>query len=154
MRTLRDALESGPVGLDTALFIYFIEEHPRYFPAVEALFQALEEGTLQGVTSGITLLETLILPLRNGDQHLAREYETILTQSRNLKLIELTIPLLRSAAHLRANTGIKTPDALQIAAAASMKCPVFVTNDRRLPDIQGLQVIQLESFMEEPSGEC
>lgn len=149
MRKLLDALKSGPVGLDTPLFIYFMEEHPRYLPAVEALFQALEEGILQGVTSGITLLETLILPLRNRDMHLTQEYEAILTQSRNLKLIELTIPLLRSAANLRANTGMKTPDALQMAAALSMKCPVFVTNDRRLPDIEGIQVIQLESFMEE-----
>jgi len=149
MRTLLDVLKSGPVGLDTPLFIYFMEEHPQYLPAVETLFQALEEGIFQGVTSGITLLETLILPLRNRDMPLAHEYETILTQSRNLKLIELTIPLLRSAAHLRANTGMKTPDALQVAAALNMKCPVFVTNDRRLPDIGGLQVIQLESFMED-----
>ena len=147
MRILLDDLNSGPVGIDTAIFIYFIEEHPRYLPAVEALFQALENGVLQGVTSGITLLETLIHPLRNRNTELAREYEAILIQSRNLNLIELTIPLLRFAAYLRTDTGIRTPDALQIAAALTMKCPVFVTNDRRLPAIKGLQIVQLNDFV-------
>ena len=147
MRNLLDALKPGPVGIDTAIFIYFIEEHPRYFSEVEALFQALEKGFVQGVTSGITLLETLIHPLRNRNQQLAQEYESILTQSRNLHLIELTIPLLRTAAQLRADTGMKTPDALQIAAALSMTCPVFVTNDRRLPEIEGLQILQWEKLV-------
>ncbi len=142
-----DFIKSGPVGIDTAIFIYFIEEHPRYFTAVEALFQAVENGFLQGVTSGITLLETLIHPLRYRNQHLAREYEAILTQSRNLKLVELTIPLLLKAAKLRADTGMKTPDALQIAAALSMTCPVFLTNDRHLPEIENLQILQLEAFV-------
>ncbi|MFO7877337.1 MAG: PIN domain-containing protein [Desulfovermiculus sp.] len=146
MRKLLDALKPGPVGIDTAIFIYFIEEHPRYFCEVEALFQALEKGFVQGVTSGITLLETLIHPLRNRNQQLAQEYESILTQSRNLHLIELTIPLLRTAAQLRADTGMKTPDALQIAAALSMTCPVFVTNDRQLPQIESLRILQLEEL--------
>ena len=147
MRNLLDALKPGPMGIDTAIFIYFIEEHPRYFPAVKTLFQSLENGFLQGVTSGITLLETLIHPLRYQNQQLAQEYELILTQSRNLHLIELTIPLLRSAAQLRADSNMKTPDALQIAAALSMTCPVFVTNDRRLPEIEGIQVLQLEKLV-------
>jgi len=30
-------LGGGPVGLDTAVFIYFIEEHPRFLPRNEAL---------------------------------------------------------------------------------------------------------------------
>ena len=147
MQNLSDPLKSGPIGIDTAIFIYFIEEHPLFFPAVETLFQALENDLLQGVTSGITLLETLIHPLRYRNQQLAWEYEAILTQSRNLYLIELTIPLLRSAAQLRADTSMKTPDALQIAAALSMTCPVFVTNDRQLPKIEGLQILQLEDLM-------
>ena len=140
------ALRPGPVGLDTPLFIYFIEEHPRYAPLVDPLFRAIDSGFLQGITSGVTLLETLIHPLRNRNQQLAEEYEAILTQSRNLSILELTVPLLRAAAQLRAATGMKTPDALQIAAATAMQCTAFVTNDRRLPEIPGLRILQLEDW--------
>ena len=37
-------LGRGPVGLDTAVFIYFIEEHPRFFPVVAPVFSAVAAG--------------------------------------------------------------------------------------------------------------
>jgi predicted nucleic acid-binding protein len=141
-------LGSGPVGLDTPVFIYFMQEHPRYLHIVEHLVQAIDDGLILGVTSTVTLLETLVHPLRQQDYQLAAEYEAVLTQSRNLELIELSIPLLRSAANIRASTGIKTPDALQIAAARSMACTAFVTNDRRLPEMENPRILQLDWFVE------
>jgi predicted nucleic acid-binding protein len=55
------ALGRGPVGLDTAIFIYYIEEHPRYLPLVEPVFAGIDEGRRDGVTSALTLLETLVI---------------------------------------------------------------------------------------------
>jgi hypothetical protein len=31
---LTDDIDGGPVGLDTAVFIYFIEEHPDFLPCL------------------------------------------------------------------------------------------------------------------------
>ena len=76
---LIEDIGSGPVGLDTAIFIYFIEEHPRFLPVVEPLFVAIDAGPLEGVTSGLTLLETLVVPYRAGDTALADRYEALLT---------------------------------------------------------------------------
>jgi len=47
---------------------------------------------------------------------------------------------------LRALHRVRTPDALQLAAAMSERCSAFVTNDRALPAIEGLRVIQLEEW--------
>ncbi len=58
---LIEDIGSGPVGLDTVAFIYLIEEHPRFLPVVELLFTVIDEGALQGVTSALTLLETLVV---------------------------------------------------------------------------------------------
>ena len=44
--------------------------------------------------------------------------------------------------------GLKTPDALQIASALSAGCPAFLTNDRRIPSMQGLRVLQLDDYPE------
>jgi len=43
-------LGGGPVGLDTAAFIYFIEEHDDYLPVVDPVFAAIDAGRLPAVT--------------------------------------------------------------------------------------------------------
>jgi predicted nucleic acid-binding protein len=53
---------------------------------------------------------------------------------------------LRAAAQLRAALSIKTPDALQVAAALSVNATAYVTNDRKLPPVPGLSVLQLADF--------
>jgi predicted nucleic acid-binding protein len=127
------------------VFIYFIEEHPDYLPIVEPLFVEVAAGHLQAVTSAVTLLETLVVPYRAGDQALADRYESLLTRSGGLELIDLDRPLLRAGAQLRARFGVKTPDALQLAAALRRRCSTFVTNDRRMPTVPGIRVLELSS---------
>ena len=137
-------LGDGPVAIDTALFIYFIEEHPVYLPLVESLFVEVTEGRLAAVTSAITLLEVLVVPYRAGDADLARRYEALLTRSRGLTIVELTRDQLRAAAQLRgARPQMRTPDALQLAAALSARCTALVTNDRRMSLLPGLRILQL-----------
>ena len=144
---LIDDIGEGPVGLDTAVFIYFIEEHPDYLPLVEVIFEAIDEGRLQAVTSTVTLLETLAAPCRTANVSLAESYETILGHSRGLQMLDIDCRLTRYAAQLRAVFGLKTPDALQLAAALGSSCTAFVTNDRDLPSFETLRVLQLSDYL-------
>ena len=136
----------GRVGVDTAIFIYWIEEDPRFMPLVEPLFEEVAAGTREMVTSALTLLELLVVPYRAGDADLAQRYEELLTNSRGIAVIDLSRDQLRIAAQLRAATGVKTPDALQLAAATSAGCTAFLTNDRSIPAIRGLRVLQLGDY--------
>jgi predicted nucleic acid-binding protein len=136
----------GTVCLDTSVFIYFIEEDKRYLNTVSPIFEAINIGVLTAVTSGVTLLETLVIPLRHKNSAIAAQYEHLLTDSFGLTLVPLDLDLLRKAAELRATLGIKTPDALQIAAAKREKCTAFITNDRRLPEISGMKILQLSDY--------
>ena len=54
---------------------------------------------------------------------------------------------LRAAAQLRAATGVKTPDSLQVVAALAVGCTAFLTNDCGLPTIPGLRILQLSSYV-------
>jgi predicted nucleic acid-binding protein len=139
-------LGRGPIGVDTALFIYLIEEEPRFLPAVESLFREADQAKREVVTSALTLLEVLVVPYRAGNRSLADRYETLLTRSRGIRLVDLSREQLRTAAELRAIMGVKTPDALQLAAALSMGCTAFVTNDRRIPAVSGIRVLQLSDY--------
>ena len=61
-------------------------------------------------------------------------------------MIELTNDLLRAGAQIRAATRMKTPDALQLAAALGAGCRTLLTNDRDLPPVPGLRIIQVSSY--------
>jgi predicted nucleic acid-binding protein len=144
---LIESLPRGPVAVDTVILIYFAERNARYVDAVRPLFAAADRGEIALVTSGVTLLEVLVVPYRAGDLALASRYEALLTRSRGLTLVALDRPLLRSAAQLRAVHGVRTPDALQLAAALSRRCGAFLTNDRRLPHLPTLPVLQLRDLV-------
>jgi len=136
----------GRTGVDTAVFIYFMEEDPRFLPLIEPLFGEADAGARELVTSALTLLEVLVVPYRVGDRLLADRYEQLLTRSRGIRVIDLSRDQLRDAAQLRAATGVKTPDALQLVAAIGSGCSAFVTNDRRIPNVPGTRVLQLADY--------
>ena len=143
---LTEDLGRGPIGLDTAIFVYYIEEHPRYLALVEPVFEGIDCGRWLAVTSGVTLLETVVIPYRIGDETLADRHEGFLTLSRGLTLVELDRALLRAAARLRATAGVRTPDALQLGAALDARCTAYLTNDRALPCLRGLPVLRLRDY--------
>jgi predicted nucleic acid-binding protein len=140
-------LGPGAVAVDTAIFIYFIEEDPRFVPLVLPVFEEADAGKRELVTSAVTLLEVLVVPYRAGNVQLAERYELLLTRSRGVRMTDVTRDQLRGAAQLRAATGVKTPDALQLVSALGAGCRTFLTNDRAFPPIPGLRVIQLSSYV-------
>jgi predicted nucleic acid-binding protein len=144
---LLDEVGAGPIALDTAPFIYLIEEHETFLPVVEPVFAAIDGGRIAAVTSALTLLEVLVVPLRAADMALPRRYEALLGNSRGLELVEVSRAALRDAAALRAATGMRTPDAIQIATALQRGCTSFVTNDRDLSALPGLRILQLSDFL-------
>lgn len=144
---LIDRLGAGPVAIDTAIFIYYLEEHPVFLDAVRPLFAAAARGELQLVASAVSLLEVLVVPYRAGNLALAARYEAVLTRSRELRLIDADRTQMRSAAQLRASHGLRTPDALQLAAALTTRCTAFLTNDRDFPAVADLPVVQLSAHV-------
>ncbi len=145
---LREDLGPGPTALDTAVFIYYIEENETFLPLVAPIFDDVAAGRREVVTSSLTLLEVLIVPYRAGNLALADRYEAYLSRSRGVRLVDVGRAELRMAAQLRAlHPSVRTPDALQLAAALSAGCRSFVTNDRDLPTVTGLRVLQLRSYL-------
>lgn len=143
---LLEELGTGPVGVDTSVFVYFIEADPRFLPIVRPLFVAADEGRLVLVTSALTLMEVLAMPYRTGDERLVARYEAYLTAASGIRLVPIDNGMLRAAARIRAAHGARTPDALQLAAALGGGCTRFVTNDRRLPAVGHLRILQLGAY--------
>jgi predicted nucleic acid-binding protein len=137
---------SGLVYLDTNCIIYSVEKHPVYWPLLKLLWQAAKGKTIEIVSTDLALMETLIGPLKSGDTALVNAYEQLFQQAQT-RLLPITHPILRQAAHLRVTTKLRTPDALHAATAQDAVCALFVTNDAAFRGVAGLPVVILDDLL-------
>jgi predicted nucleic acid-binding protein len=136
------------IGLDTSVFIYFLENNTRYGEIARITINGIEKGRWQGITSTITLMEITIRPWQLGREAVAREYEAVLVHFPNLSIVDVDRTVARAAAQLRAKYNIAPPDAIQVAASLSFGARAFLTNDKRLVKLQELMdVIVLDDFV-------
>ena len=61
---LIDDLGPGPLAIDTAIFIYFIEEAPRFLPLVVPLFEEADAGRRHATVRKSTGVQPLRVALR------------------------------------------------------------------------------------------
>ncbi|MBI3600237.1 MAG: hypothetical protein HY097_06305 [Nitrospinae bacterium] len=86
MKILKVLKNINSIAIDTSPFIYYIEEHEDYIPAIEPLFTHINHGNIIAYTSLITLIEVLTKPIEEKDNNLINKYENLLTNSNNLIL--------------------------------------------------------------------
>ena len=117
----------GLIYLDACLLIYAFEDHPVHGARVR---QGLSTGAAGDLTiSPLVQLECLVGPMKTGNLVLQRYYEEGLR-----RLVSLPLPeaVFLQAARARAQFGLKTPDAIHLAAAQHHRCAALWTNDDRL----------------------
>lgn len=126
----------GLINLDACVVIYAFERHPRFGERVSAAMRA-EDGKRFAV-SPLVKLECLVGPIRDANLALQRYYEEGLAS-----FVQLPMPedVFIQAAELRGRSGLRTADALHVAAAQHHACDALWTNDERLAKVsRGLAV--------------
>lgn len=141
---------SFPLGavvyLDTSPIIYSVEKHADYWQILTSLWQSLKAKEIEVLTSELTLLETLVQPIKQNNTNLVSAYETLLTKT-EIKLLPISFDVLRESANLRALKNLKTPDAIHASSAFSANCTHFVTNDDGFKRISNIDVIILSDLI-------
>ncbi len=130
--------EGVTVLVDTAPWIYLLEDHPEFATRFVGLFEAAERGQVQLALSTVTLAEVLTGPFKSGQTALAKRYETALACC---QLVPLTASVASLAAQLRVRYGFKLPDAVQMASALDIGAAALVTHDRDFSAVQDLPVL-------------
>ena len=138
---------NGPVYLDASAFIYSVERIEPYRALIEPVWQQAQAGQFTVVSSELVVLETLVRPLREGDAIVESLFRSLF-EANEVRLIAATRSLWEEATRLRANTGLKTPDALHAASALEAGCTLFVTNDSDFRRVQGLPIVVLDDLIE------
>lgn len=118
--------------IDTAPIIYFIEEHPVYINEVSDLFARTADGTVQVITSVITLIEVLAKPYKLGQNDIVDIYKDFFSNSKGFSVMDIDSEIAELTAKIRAEFGFKVPDALQLAIFEHNDCDYFITNDKQL----------------------
>lgn len=83
-------------------------------------------------------------PKREGNFFLENRYKLTLMNYPNLRIMDVTMGVSDIAARLRADLGLKTPDAIILTSALSIRTDCFISNDSRLKsacDHSGIQLI-------------
>ena len=140
-------LSHAAAALDTSVFIYHFEDHPRYRDLTGWILRTISQGKCHAVVSELTLLELLVRPLKLERQDVADEYEALLSHFPNLELVPLSRRIVLHAATLRARYGLRTPDALILATAILQGATLVITNDRQWKRVQEIKVACLDDFL-------
>ncbi|GIV05376.1 MAG: motility twitching protein PilT [Fimbriimonadales bacterium] len=147
MSPIEQALQKvSRLGLDTAPIIYFIEAHPRYDALLTPIFERIDQGAIDGLTSVITLVEVLVYPLRQGRHDLVERYKQLLLTSAHFEVVPISPEIALKAADLRAHYNLRTPDALQVATAIVNRCDAFLTNDAALQRVKELKILTIDKM--------
>ena len=137
---------SGLVYIDTMTLIYTVERYPAYWPLLDPLWQAARAGSIEVISSELTLMEVLVGPVKSGNANLVNAFEQALLGT-NMRLLAITQAVLREAARLRATTRLRTPDALHAATGLQASCALFITNDVGFRGVPGLPVVILDDLL-------
>lgn len=136
------------VLLDTVALIYFLETNERYSIIAEEIFHRIETGELQGIMANLVFAELLVPLYRSGDSKAATGLANRLINFRNLEVVALTTEISMEAARLRAEYGLRTPDAIHGASAIVTRATGVLTNDKQLKILarEGLSIWLFDSL--------
>lgn len=140
-------LERERIGLDTNVFIYFLQYHSRYGAWCASLFNRIEQGKNPAVTSTITFLELLVQPYRDKKEELAQKIFALTSTYPKLEWVPVTMNVADQAAELRARYRLSTPDAIQLATAIGHKATRFYGNDRGLRRVKEIECLLVDELI-------
>jgi len=141
------SVESGSkLFVDTAPLIYLIEGEGARADKVARLLDECILKSVPWVTSLITYMELLVLPIRKRQTSLAGKYRDLLTNSDHISLHPLNLAIADAAVELRAAHGIKVPDAVQLATAKVSGADWILTNDRDWRGVTSVPIVRVDDL--------
>ncbi|MCB0610831.1 MAG: PIN domain-containing protein [Lewinellaceae bacterium] len=131
------------IFIDTAPFIYLIEEHPEFSHPVKDLFLEYVTNNDSLISSVVKLAKFGVGPEKAGRPDIILKFEQFLRKL-GIQILDINQEIARKSYQLRAKYPfLKGMDALQIAAALVNSCDSFLTNDVKLNSVKEIKTITL-----------
>jgi uncharacterized protein len=128
---------------DTMLFIYWLEENPRFGKRVDAVWSRMQERNDQLITGALALGEVFAGAYQRGAsreriQAVKAAFEDLVSE-----VILFTAETADIFGQIKGSLKIPSADAIHLACAASAGTDLFLTNDKNLVGkvVPGIQFI-------------
>jgi uncharacterized protein len=127
---------------DSMLFIYWLENNPRYAERVQQIRDSMKMRQDQLCTSAFTVGETLVGFHMRQDLATAARVRAFFLES-FIEIVPYTVDIADSYAEIRARLKVSPADAIHLACAAKAGTDLFLTNDKALIGqvVPGIQFI-------------
>ncbi len=135
---------------DTMLFVYWLEDHPRYAARVHDIESGMRARNDEWCTSSLAVGEVLVGPCKRHGEEAVRRIQEFFRSSR-VRVLPFTIEAASRYARIRAQLTVSPADAIHLACAAEADIDLFLTNDAYLvgkivPGIKFIAGLQTELF--------
>ena len=117
------------VALDTNIFINVKNRERPYYENSKKVLEAVDEGRVKAVISTIVLAEMCTGYYMFGDLKGKQEFLSYILASPNYEVIHVNAWIADLAGKIRAETGIRLPDAIVVASAITKEVEAIVTHD-------------------------
>ena len=124
---------------DANIFIRLLEGDAASRGPIVARIQPFQKILPVFVSSRLSLLECRVKPLRQSNQTLLAQYNSLFASS-EVQLIEIDVQVIDKATELRAIHYLKTPDAIHLASAIIAGATSFMTGDKDLAKVTQIHV--------------
>lgn len=140
---LRDELKGKRVYFDANIFIYLIEGFPSLEKNLGEIRDSIFHNECRILSSELTLCEVLVPAFRTENSELLMLYCKFIEESGAFELIPTAREIYIRASLLRAQLGLKIPDAIHVSSAIESGCTAFLTNDKSLKVPKGMSVLHI-----------
>jgi predicted nucleic acid-binding protein len=111
------------------------------------IFGWLEQPGHRGVTSTLTMTELLVKPYRENDEKRVDDCFALFSRFPNLEWVAPNLEICDMAALIRAQSRLKTPDAIEAATAIYCGIPAFLSNDADYHRVSRLETLVLDELL-------
>jgi uncharacterized protein len=128
---------------DTMLFIYWLEENPRFGKRVDAIWSRMQERNDQLITGALALGEVFAGAYKRGASKERIQEVKVALESAVSAVIPFTDETADVYGRIKGSMKIPSADAIHLACAATAGTDLFLTNDKNLVGkvIPGIQFI-------------
>lgn len=120
------------VLLDTNILLNAKNANEPYSTHSLQVLDAVEDGVIKGIMSIISIAELCTGYYSQGDKKGKEELLAHLISNKGFVIVELDLEIADAAAKIRADTGLRLPDAIIIAAGLAKGAQYLVTHDKEL----------------------